>query len=869
MKKIKVTLAIAVALGLIPAFVMMSSEPERRASAGPVPPPGLTQVAHDNSLQGSGTNASLLSVGPVVKVQRINIGPANNLGRIGWQASQPSILNDWLPSGLGTGEPITVFASDNQGTMMTGVCTTHTVMNCSSLVSDFNVNDILEICNTSAPQDDGVVMLSNEDQRSQAANRFLLSDTGVPGQGNTKGRPIPSMACAHLRLVEWDSAGHPGDLKWLLTSIDSSRQASIVAGFRGIFPDGIANNVHGVYNDFRPVSAETALNGPQGYSTTIAVASNGQATAGGSTTYTINVVSTTGFVAPGGWAASSAHPIPIVVHATTGSYTGYLCTGLTSSTFTGCVGGAATFATGDSVQSGLGGAGWTLLWDEAEGWTFQGTDTSTVELTGLFWSGVASPYGLGPIKTIYNAGPGKLQLDYLSSSSSSANRINTSTGANVTYPPGSTIRLWHSAVYNGEWVLLTPPPYTGSETITVGTVSQQIAANTVTACTDASALSTGNNNNYSPTCNEAGQTFANAMEIRFTGASGSVLTGMSAGNQGDIKKLCNFGVATQIVDGSASSSSANRIHLAGQETASIPLYGCATFRYDNNLYWQLQSMTTTFQVAGQFTGDGTVTSPLGLNIAGASCSAGQFVNAISSTGSGMCGTPSITTTGTLVGHQVFTSSGTYTPTSGTKKVYIQMCGAGGGGGGAQGTTGDAAAGGGGGAGDLWMKYIDCAGSCTGGALTIGAGGAGGSTSGGNGSSGGDTSIVIDGGTNTAPGGTGGTGMTSQTLINWVQGGNKSPGGTSGADVDSRGAHGGRGVAFCFSGCGAGFAGDGWAGNGGESPWGAGGQGQSTNGAAEDNGYGNCSGGSGGATRYATGFAGGTGAAGLVVVWEYN
>jgi hypothetical protein len=109
--------------------------------------------------------------------------------------------------------------------------------------------------------------------------------------------------------------------------------------------------------------------------------------------------------------------------------------------------------------------------------------------------------------------------------------------------------------------------------------------------------------------------------------------------------------------------------------------------------------------------------------------------------------------------QVLTGAGTYTPTSGTKRVIIRMVGGGGGGGGANSTAGTADSSGAGGN-SGWYLEIRSSGSngvnVTGGSYSCGSGGAGGSTAPGTGGTGGDTTITVNGTTYTAKGGTGGT-----------------------------------------------------------------------------------------------------------------
>ncbi|MBC3230767.1 hypothetical protein [Serratia fonticola] len=112
--------------------------------------------------------------------------------------------------------------------------------------------------------------------------------------------------------------------------------------------------------------------------------------------------------------------------------------------------------------------------------------------------------------------------------------------------------------------------------------------------------------------------------------------------------------------------------------------------------------------------------------------------------------------GRLLNIRVFTASGTYTPTPGTKKIRIKVWGAGGAGGGTQAvSTTQAAVGGGATAGAYAESFIDIAGPLP---VTIGQGGVG--SSGADGSNGGVSSV----GGVSAPGGIGGAlGVSNDTF----------------------------------------------------------------------------------------------------------
>ncbi len=134
--------------------------------------------------------------------------------------------------------------------------------------------------------------------------------------------------------------------------------------------------------------------------------------------------------------------------------------------------------------------------------------------------------------------------------------------------------------------------------------------------------------------------------------------------------------------------------------------------------------------------------------------------------------------------QVFTSSGTYTPTTGMVYCVIENLGAGAGAGGAANGV-NAAAGGGGGAGGYARLTADAATIGASQSVTIGAGGAGG-TGNANGTSGGTTSV---GALVSATGGAGGVGSAS-VVSGMANGGLGGVG--SGGDFNSTGGSGGVG-----------------------------------------------------------------------------
>jgi hypothetical protein len=212
-------------------------------------------------------------------------------------------------------------------------------------------------------------------------------------------------------------------------------------------------------------------------------------------------------------------------------------------------------------------------------------------------------------------------------------------------------------------------------------------------------------------------------------------------------------------------------------------------------------------------------------------------------------------TGTLIGIQIFTSSGTYTPDAGTNSVIVEAVGGGGGGGGVAATgAGQTAAAGGGAAGGYVRKRLTS--GFSGATVTIGSAGSGGTAGANSGGAGGNTSF---GASITAGGGVGGGGGTAFTPPGLGQNG---AGGTAtGGDINVAGA--GGSIYYVAS------ANTLWAGPGESSFYGRGGK-SSINGAAANAASGFGSGGSGASNvASASAQAGASGTAGLVIVWEYN
>ncbi|HAW1071698.1 TPA: phage tail protein [Escherichia coli] len=195
--------------------------------------------------------------------------------------------------------------------------------------------------------------------------------------------------------------------------------------------------------------------------------------------------------------------------------------------------------------------------------------------------------------------------------------------------------------------------------------------------------------------------------------------------------------------------------------------------------------------------------------------------------------------------RVFTSSGTYTPTPGTKRIRVTITGGGGGGGGCKAiSNNETFFGAGGGAGGTVITTLILTKDSY--PVTIGAGGAGG-VSATNGLKGGDSSF----GSVIAPGGEGG-GKLGVTNTNGGNGGVPSTGG-----INIIGGNGGDGQSGNI----------GVSGEGGTSHWGGGGR-AGAGGGVSGKAYGSGGGGAYDAGYSGTSMTGGKGAAGICIIEEF-
>lgn len=255
----------------------------------------------------------------------------------------------------------------------------------------------------------------------------------------------------------------------------------------------------------------------------------------------------------------------------------------------------------------------------------------------------------------------------------------------------------------------------------------------------------------------------------------------------------------------------------------------------------------------------THTSAYIQGVSGVSVSSLNYVTINSSTG--QLGSVALTGGFTSINVQKFTSSGTYTPTSGMKYCVVEVQAAGGGGGGST-TSGLAtvSAGAGGGGGGYTRQVLSAATIGASKTVTIGSGGTAGTSGGGTGGNGGDSSLST---LLVASGGIGGVGAAALTNIITDGGGNGGGASTPGDVVIDGGTGGlayGTTTIGIFSGCGGSsyFSGT------------INARGVAVTGSSAGNAGLSGAGGSGAATGNGTsaGAAGGAGGNGLIVITEF-
>lgn len=274
--------------------------------------------------------------------------------------------NNWSPACLATNTTVVVTAADNTGSVITGIDATSAA-----------VGDWLLVCNTNAPQDDGVVAFTAEDPASLAGNRIWTQEwgrgVGTGGQIQDRSTLGPSV-CALLTYLQVDQAD-PTVKRWVLSQ--SERFTDAMAKVLELYPYSVAAPITGTVNDYDPDDTCPAVGGPVG----------GSCEAGGS------VASTT----------------------------------------------------------------YTVM-------EFQTVDATGAVITGLKYNGSGVANGQGPVKVIYNLGPGPITLVNGCGGSTSA-ALNqfcfVSGGSNlgdVVVNSNAAVMLWHQRD-TGQWQPLTKRDY--------------------------------------------------------------------------------------------------------------------------------------------------------------------------------------------------------------------------------------------------------------------------------------------------------------------------------------------------------------------------------------------------------------------------
>ncbi|WP_146126335.1 hypothetical protein [Burkholderia multivorans] len=322
--------------------------------------------------------------------------------------------------------------------------------------------------------------------------------------------------------------------------------------------------------------------------------------------------------------------------------------------------------------------------------------------------------------------------------------------------------------------------------------------------------------------------------------------------------------AANTVVGNATSSSAT--------PTAITVTGCngaaQALQWTNGFGFQCNSGIATSGANANITSLSGLTTPLSTAQGGTGTTSttgtGSVVFSASPTLTGTATVANLTATGTLTGFtgrllnvQRFTSSGTYTPTTGTASIIVEVLGGGGGGGGAGATAaGQVAPAAGGASGSYSVSRITS--GFSGATVTVGSAGAGGAAGANAGSAGGTSSF---GAFVTAPGGSGGQPGTAiaPPIAYWsANGAAQASGGTL---INSQGQPGTFGIAMS--------TGDTLSGSGGPSVFGGGGNGITTTGAGGAAMTAGAGGGGACSTNGGAAQAGGSGGAGVVIVYEYS
>lgn len=327
---------------------------------------------------------------------------------------------------------------------------------------------------------------------------------------------------------------------------------------------------------------------------------------------------------------------------------------------------------------------------------------------------------------------------------------------------------------------------TGTTNVTLPTTGT-LLTNTVTTLSSLTSASSLNTVGTITTGVWNGTSIAVANIV--TGTSGANIPLLNGANTWSGVQSHNSGDLV-LIGSTSGTTTLNSGAIAGTSIITLPvttdtLVGKATTDTLTNKTFDTAGTGNIFKINGtQITAIGgntsTVATVTGALTSGASC-------VFDASGNIKAGTVNAVVT---VHKQVFTSSGTYTPSTGMLYCLVQAVAGGGGGGGAS-ITGGAGGAGGGGGGSFSEILLSAATVSTSQTVTIGAAGSAGTTGGSNGGTGGSTSL---GSLLTTNGGVGGTGASSP-----VSAGSIVTGGAGGAvgtsDISIPGGAGGAAVGF--------------------------------------------------------------------------
>jgi hypothetical protein len=187
---------------------------------------GLTLTANDFDV-GAGAGISVAADSVSVNVAGI-VWSISQIGTLPIGiAGDPDdhVLNNWAPTGLATAPILQVTAADDFGSLITGI---------DAIGTSLPVGTRRTLCNTNAPQDDGILALQAEDSRSTANNRIW-----TPGYGRDLGQTavdrytIGPSSCVDLVYMQPNQADSTIK-RWLV--VDTTRMAQLATKGFSLFP---------------------------------------------------------------------------------------------------------------------------------------------------------------------------------------------------------------------------------------------------------------------------------------------------------------------------------------------------------------------------------------------------------------------------------------------------------------------------------------------------------------------------------------------------------------------------------------------------------------------------------------------------------